>query len=53
MPARGLYRRERGFTVIEAAVTLTVMIPVVLGLYSLLYSSGRLSKQECNLAQAP
>src|SRR5512140_140938 len=52
MPARRLYRREGGFTVIEAVVTLTVMIPVVLGLYSLLDSSSRLSKQESNLAQA-
>jgi hypothetical protein len=33
-------------------VTLTVMLPVVLALYSLLDSSGRLSKQEANLAQA-
>jgi type II secretory pathway pseudopilin PulG len=45
-------RLERGFTLIESLVTLTVMIPVVLGLYSLLDSSGRLSKQESNLAQA-
>jgi Tfp pilus assembly protein PilV len=52
MPARKPCRREGGFTVIEAAVTLAVMVPVVLGLYSLLDSSGRLSKQESNLAQA-
>jgi Tfp pilus assembly protein PilV len=52
MPARGHCRREGGFTVIEVAVTLTVMIPVVLGLYSLLDSSSRLSKQESNVAQA-
>lgn len=44
--------RERGFTLIETLVTLTVMLPVVLGLYSLLDSSGRLSKQEANVAQA-
>src|SRR5450759_3768700 len=52
MAARTRSRREGGFTVIEVAVTLAVMIPVVLGLYSLLDSSGRLSKQESNLAQA-
>jgi len=45
-------KQERGFTLIETLVTLTVMIPVVLGLYSLLDSSGRLSKQEANAAQA-
>jgi Tfp pilus assembly protein PilV len=45
-------RSERGFTVIEAVVTLAVMAPVALGLYSLLDSSTRLSKQESNVAQA-
>jgi prepilin-type N-terminal cleavage/methylation domain-containing protein len=48
----GNRRRERGFTLIETLVTLTVMLPVVLGLYSLLDSSGRLSKQEASVAQA-
>jgi hypothetical protein len=52
MPASRRSRREGGFTIIEATVTLTVMIPIVLGLYSLMDSSGRLSKQESNLAQA-
>jgi Tfp pilus assembly protein PilV len=51
MPARTRTGRERGFTIIETVVTLTVMIPVVLGLYSLLDSSSRLSKQETSLAQ--
>ena len=45
-------KHERGFTLIESLVTLAVMLPVVLGLYTLLDSSGRLSKQEANLAQA-
>lgn len=43
---------QRGFTVIEAAVTLGVLAPVVLGLYSLLDSSNRLSKQESGIVQA-
>lgn len=43
---------ERGFTLIEAVVTLVVMAPVMIGLYSLLDSSTRLSKQESNVAQA-
>lgn len=51
MPARRLSGCERGFTIIETVVTMTVMIPVVLGLYSLLDSSNRLSKQESSLAQ--
>jgi prepilin-type N-terminal cleavage/methylation domain-containing protein len=45
-------RHERGFTLIETLVTLAVMLPLVLGLYTLLDSSGRLSKQESSLAQA-
>ena len=52
MRGSGSRNRERGFTLIETLVTLTVMLPVVLGLYSLLDSSGRLSKQEANVAQA-
>jgi prepilin-type N-terminal cleavage/methylation domain-containing protein len=52
MRVSGDRRRERGFTLIETLVTLTVMLPVMLGLYSLLDSSGRLSKQEANVAQA-
>lgn len=50
---RGAERRsERGFTLIEAIVTLGVMVPVALGLFSLLDSSNRISKQESNVAQA-
>jgi prepilin-type N-terminal cleavage/methylation domain-containing protein len=45
-------RSERGFTLIEAVVTLAVMAPVAMGLYSLLDSSTRLTKQESNVAQA-
>lgn len=45
-------RREAGFTIIEGLVTLAVMAPMMLGLYSLLDSSTRLSKQESNVAQA-
>jgi Tfp pilus assembly protein PilV len=45
-------RSQRGFTVIEAVVTLAVMCPTAFGLYSLLDSSSRLSKQESNVAQA-
>jgi len=52
MRGSGNRKREHGFTLIETLVTLTVMLPVVLGLYSLLDSSGRLSKQEANVAQA-
>jgi Tfp pilus assembly protein PilV len=51
MPGSVRSERERGFTIIETLVTLTVMVPVVLGLYSLLDSSNRLSKQESSLAQ--
>lgn len=43
---------QRGFTLIEAVVTLSVMAPVMLGLYSLLDSSNRLSKQESGIVQA-
>jgi len=43
---------QNGFTIVEAVVTLAVMAPVALGLYSLLDSSSRLSKQESNVAQA-
>jgi Tfp pilus assembly protein PilV len=52
MRGSGNRKHEWGFTLIETLVTLTVMLPVVLGLYSLLDSSGRLSKQEANVAQA-
>src|SRR5215470_10581591 len=52
MAARATLRREAGFTVIEAVVTLAVMAPILLGLYSLLDSSNRITKQESNVAQA-
>ena len=52
MRGSGIRKRERGFTLIETLVTLTVMLPVVLGLYSLVDSSSRLSKQEANVSQA-
>jgi Tfp pilus assembly protein PilV len=52
MRADGRRKGERGFSLLESLVSLAVMLPVVLGLYTLLDSSGRLSKQESNLAQA-
>ena len=52
MRGSGIGKRERGFTLIETLVTLTVMLPVMLGLYSLVDSSSRLSKQEANVSQA-
>lgn len=54
MPVSGRRGRsgERGFTMIETAVMLGVLIPVTIGLYSLLDSSSRLSKQQTNVAQA-
>src|SRR5262247_4641863 len=52
MRGRAARLREGGFTVIEAVVTMAVMAPVLLGLYSLLDSSNRLTKQESNVAQA-
>jgi Tfp pilus assembly protein PilV len=50
--ARGGRQREAGFTMIEAVVAMAVMAPVLLGLYSLLDSSNRITKQESNVAQA-
>src|SRR5499433_1367246 len=52
MRARILRPRQAGFTVIEAVVTMAVMAPVLLGLYSLLDSSNQITKQESNVAQA-
>lgn len=52
MRVRGAAGRQAGFTLIEAVVTLGVMTPLLLGLYSLLDSSNRLTKQESNVAQA-
>jgi prepilin-type N-terminal cleavage/methylation domain-containing protein len=43
---------ERGFTLIEVLVTLSILAPVTLGLYSLLDSSNRISKQESGIVQA-
>src|SRR5262249_14028850 len=51
MRVRGDAGRQAGFTLIEAVVTLGVMAPLLLGLYSLLDSSNRLTKQESNVAQ--
>ncbi len=45
-------KSQRGLTVIEALVTLAVMMPLVLGLYTLLDSSGKISKQETNVSEA-
>jgi type II secretory pathway pseudopilin PulG len=52
MRADGGRKGERGFTLVESIVSLAVMLPVVLGLYTLLDASGRLSRQESNVAQA-
>ena len=52
MRASGARGRQAGFTLIEAIVTLGVMAPLLLGLYSFLDSSNRLTKQESNVAQA-
>jgi Tfp pilus assembly protein PilV len=52
MGARTFRPRQAGFTVIEAVVTMAVMAPMLLGLYSLLESSNRITKQESNVAQA-
>jgi Tfp pilus assembly protein PilV len=47
-----LERRQRGFTLIEALVSLAVLITVVLGLYTLLDRGNKLAKQETNVAEA-
>src|SRR5438876_3491151 len=54
MPVRRRLARpgERGFTMIEMVVTLGVLVPVTIGLYSLLDSSSRLTKQQTNISQA-
>jgi len=44
--------RQRGFTLIEALITLAVLTAVMLGLYALLDSSNKLAKQETNVAEA-
>jgi len=45
-------RKERGFTLVEAVVTMAVLITVVGGLYALLDSGNKLAKQEANVAEA-
>src|SRR6266545_6965143 len=45
-------RKERGFTPVEALVTMVVLIAVVLGLYTLLDRGNKLAKQETNVAEA-
>ena len=54
MPASGRPARasQRGFSMIEMVVTLGVLVPVTIGLYSLLDSSSRLTKQQTNVSQA-
>src|SRR6266545_2069551 len=62
MPARtrsrALRRRpiggksERGLTLIEALVAMTVLVSIALGLYALLDSANKLAKQETNVAEA-
>jgi Tfp pilus assembly protein PilV len=47
-----LEHRERGFSLVEALVTVAVLITVVLGLYTLLDRGNRLAKQETNVAEA-
>jgi len=44
--------RERGLTMLEALVTIVVMVSIMLGLYALLDSSNKLAKQETNVAEA-
>jgi hypothetical protein len=44
--------RERGTTIVEALVTVTLMTLAGIGLYGLLDSSNRLAKQEANIAAA-
>src|SRR6266498_2544630 len=45
-------RKERGFTLVEALVTMVVLITVVVGLYTLLDRGNKLAKQETNVAEA-
>ena len=52
MRASSSFRADRGFTLIEAVVTLGILVPVALGLYSLLDSSNRISRQQNNVSQA-
>ena len=53
VPTRPLSRRrEKGLTLIEALVAITVLLSITLGMYALLDSSNRLAKQETNVAEA-
>ena len=45
-------KRIRGFTFIEAIITLAVVAVVMVGLYTLLDRSNRLAKQETNISEA-
>src|SRR5438477_12368107 len=45
-------RGEKGLTLVEALVAITVLLSISLGMYALLDSSNRLSKQETNVAEA-
>ena len=45
-------QQQRGFTLIEAVVSVALLITVVGGLYTLLDRGNRLAKQETNVAEA-
>jgi Tfp pilus assembly protein PilV len=45
-------QKELGFTLVEALVSLAVLLTVVGGLYALLDSGNKLAKQETNVAEA-
>jgi type II secretory pathway pseudopilin PulG len=45
-------RTESGFTLIEAIVATAIVVSMVVGIYGLLDSSGRLAKQETLVAEA-
>ena len=45
-------RGEKGLTLVEALVAITVLLSISLGMYALLDSSNRLAKQETNVAEA-
>ena len=45
-------RRIRGFSLIEALITLVVVAAVMIGLYTLLDRSNKLAKQETHVAGA-
>ncbi len=52
MPTRSRAGGESGFTVIEALVATTLVVGLVAGIYGLLDSSSRLTKQETSVAEA-